>query len=370
MHQIIIASIILFLGQIAYSFETEAKYAVLMDYDTKTILFDKAAETRMAPASMSKVMTAYIAFEYLKSDQITLDEKVLVSENAWKMGGTRMFIPLNSLVSYENLIKGLIIQSGNDAAVAIAENLAGSEAEFAEKMNETAHKLGMTNTNFTNASGWPDKNNYSSMKDLAILAYHTIKDFPEYYHYYAQTEFTFNNIKQGNRNGLLYRNMGADGLKTGHSDESGYGVVTSIKRNGRRLISVVNGLKSNKERTNQVEKLMNYGITNFVNIKIADAGQPLEKILVNNGKQKDIELVSPEDIILTVKRSESRGIKTKFHYFAPATAPIEEGANLGEILIEGPSSLVRRSYPLVAKTKVDKANFMDRIQSNFLKIFN
>ncbi len=367
MQKFILVSLLLLLSNFSYGFETGAKYAILMDYDTKTILFEKEANTQMAPSSMSKMMTAYIAFESLKSGQVKLDDVFPISERAWKMGGTRMFIPLNAQVKFEDLLKGLVIQSGNDAAVAIAEILMGSEEEFAEYMNKTAQKLGMNNSNFTNASGWPDENNYSCAYDLAILSYHTIKDFPEYYHYYAMQEYTFNNITQGNRNGLLYRNMGADGLKTGHTDEGGYGLAASVKRGNRRLIAVVNGLKSNKDRTTEAEKIMNYGMMNFSNIKLADAGQILEIIQVGDGSAREIELVSPEDFIVILPKSEAKTIKTNLHYKTPVMAPIKAGDQLGEMIVETKDGT--RNYPLVAKNAVDKAGFIDRIKNNVSNIF-
>ena len=368
MQKFILISILLCLNNIAVAFETQAKYAVLMDYDTKTILFEKEAYVRMSPASMSKMMTAYIAFEYLKSGQVKLNDIFLTSENAWKMGGTRMFIPLGAKVSFEDLLKGLIIHSGNDAAVSIAENLMGSEEEFAKAMNETAKSLGMNNTHFTNASGWPDKDAYSCAYDLALLAYHTIKDFPEYYHYYAQTEFTFNNIKQGNRNGLLYRDIGADGLKTGHSEDSGYGLAASVKYNNGRLIAVVNGLDSHKIRTNEIEKLVRYGIMNFTKVKISDVGQVIETVPVAGGKSREVDLITPEDLMIMVPKSESRNLQTIIKYNSPAVAPIKAGSKLGELIIES-SSIKDMSYPLVAKRSVEKASFIDRIKNNISSFF-
>ena len=368
MLKFILTSAILLVSQFSFSFETQAKYAILMDYNTKTILFEKEAYTHMAPSSMSKMMTAYIAFEHLKNGQVKLDDLFSISEKALRMGGTRMYIPLNSQVSFEDLVKGLVIQSGNDAAVAIAEILMGSEEAFATKMNETAKKLGMTHTNFTNASGWPDENNYSCAHDLAILALHTIKDFPEYYHYYGQTEFTFNKIKQGNRNGLLYRNMGADGLKTGHADEAGFGLTASTKRGDRRLIAVVNGLKSNKERTAVTEMLVNYGMMHFTNTIAISKDYAVEKIKVSDGNLKEINLVSPETIILTIPKSYEKHIKTKVHYHSPVMAPIEAGATLGELIVELPSG--NQSYPLVAEGEVKQASFFERINANLSGLFD
>ena len=369
MLKILLTSLILLFCHTSLAFETKATNAILMDYDTKTILFEKEAHTKMAPSSMSKMMTAYIAFEYLKSGEVKFTDKFSISEKAWRMEGTRMYIPLNTTVSFEDLIKGLVIQSGNDAAVAISEILMGNEDSFAEKMNETAKKLGMNNSNFTNASGLPSDNNYSCAYDLAILADRTIRDFPEYYHYYSQVEFTFNEIKQGNRNGLLYRNIGVDGLKTGHADKAGYGLTSSAKKGNRRLIAVVNGLKSNKERTIESEMLLNYGMMNFTNVTIANKNQVLDKIQVSDGTVRDVELTSAEDIIFTIPKGEAKQIKTKLHYQTPALAPIAKNSILGQLLVEG-LSLGNKSYPLVAASSVEKANFFGRIQENFRKLFD
>jgi len=368
MLKLIFTSIILLISQISFGFETKAKYAILIDYNTKALLFEKEAHTHMAPSSMSKMMTAYIAFEHLKSGQVKLEDMFPISEKAWKMGGTRMFIPLNAQVSFEDLLKGLVIQSGNDSAVAIAEILMGSEAEFANKMNETAKKLGMNNTNFTNATGWPEENNYSCAYDLALLAIHTIADYPEYYKYYSQTEFEYNKIKQGNRNGLLYRNIGADGLKTGHADDAGYGLTASTKRGERRLIAVVNGLKSNKERTIETEALINYGMMNFVNIPILNTEHVVEKIKVSDGRAKEVGLVTPENIILTLPKSEAKHLKIKIHYQHPVVAPITANTVLGELTVETSSG--NKSYPLVAAHNVEQANMFQRMQSNFSGIFD
>lgn len=368
MQKFILTSFFILISSIACAFETDAKYAVLMDYDTKTVLFEKEAHAHMAPSSMSKMMTAYIAFEKLKSGQVKLSDVFPTSEKSWRMGGTRMFIPLNAEVQFEDLLKGLIIQSGNDAAVSIAEILAGSEEEFTDIMNETAEKLGMKDTHFTNASGWPDENNYSSAYDLALLSYHTIKDYPEYYHYYSQIEYTYNDIKQGNRNGLLYRNMGADGLKTGHADEAGYGVAASVKRGDRRLIAVVNGLKSNKDRTTAAEQIMNYGMMSFSNINIAQKNQVIDKIKVANGKLKEIELVALENITIVLPKNESRNLKTMVHYNVPAVAPLKAGDILGELIVET-KQYGNVTYPLAAKESVEKAGFFDRVKKNLESFF-
>lgn len=368
MQKFILVSIILLLSKITLAFETEAKYAILMDYDTKTILVDKDAYVHMAPSSMSKMMTAYIAFETLKSGQIKLSDTYRISEKAWKMGGTRMFIPLYAQVSFEDLLKGLIIQSGNDAAVAIAEILMGTEDEFANYMNQTAKKLGMENSNFTNASGWPDEYNYSCVYDLALLAYHTIKDYPEYYHYYGEKSFTYNGITQGNRNGILYKDMGADGLKTGHADEAGFGVAASVKKDDRRLIAVVNGLKSNKARTLAAEQILNYGMMNFTNVKLANANQVMAKIEVDNGKEEEVELITPNDVIIVLARSEAKNVSSFNDCPEEIDAPLAAGSHICNLRVETSRHGVI-DFPLVAKNSVKEANLFDKIKHKIKDIF-
>lgn len=362
-------SLYLFVSSIASAFETKAQYAILIDHDTQYVLFEKQAHEQMAPSSMSKMMTTYIAFEALRDGQVKLEDMYPISEKAWRMEGTRMFIPLNAQVSFEDLLKGLIIQSGNDAAVAIAEILAGNEEEFAAKMNETAKKLGMNESHFTNASGLPAEDNYSTPYDLAILAIHTINDFPQYYPYYAQTEFTYNNIKQGNRNGLLYRNIGADGLKTGHADEAGFGLTASVKKGNRRLIAVVNGLKTNKERTIETEALINYGLANFANVNVAEKGHVFDKVRVSGGEVKEVEMIAPENIVLVTSKKNIKQIKAKINYKAPIMAPLKAGDVIGELIVEIPNSEAMK-FPLISKTSVEKAGLWGRVQSNLSEMFN
>lgn len=353
----------------ANAFETNATYAILMDYDTKTVLFEKEAHTKMAPSSMSKMMTAYIAFESLRSGQVKLTDEFYISEKAWKAEGTRMFIPLNTKVSFEDLLRGLIIDSGNDAAIAIAEALMGSEDEFASLMNDTAKKLGMNESNFLNATGLPLENNYSTCYDLALLSYHTIKDFPEYYPYYAEKEFTYNGIKQGNRNGLLYKDMGADGLKTGHAADAGYGLAASAKRDGRRVIGVVNGLKSNKERTIAMEQLVTFGFMNFKKVIVAEEGQIIEKIPVVNGNKRELELVAKSEISIIVPKMQSKNIKTTISYNSPVNAPILVGDKLGVLEVENLTTQQSLVFDLVAKESIEKADFFGRIKNKLSEFF-
>jgi serine-type D-Ala-D-Ala carboxypeptidase (penicillin-binding protein 5/6) len=224
--------------------ETVAREAYIIDAETGQVLFEKNADQKMPTSSMSKTMTMYMVFEALKNGKLTLDQELPVSETAWRMQGSKMFVPLGQMVKVEDLIRGVIVQSGNDATIVLAEGLAGSEGEFAAAMNRKAKELGMINSNFMNASGWPDENHYSTCHDLAILAIALIRDFPDYYKYYAEKEFTYNNIKQGNRNPLLYKNIGADGIKTGHTESAGYGLMASGVRDGRRVVMVLNGMAS------------------------------------------------------------------------------------------------------------------------------
>lgn len=368
MQKFILISFVLLWNQLAFSFETQANQAILMDYNTKEILFEKEAYTHMPPSSMSKMMTAYVVFEALKAKQVTLEDKFRTSEKSWRTGGTRMFIPLNAEVKLEDLLKGLIIHSGNDAAVAIAEMIGGSEEEFVSLMNETAEKLGMNETHFANATGLPDENNYSTAYDLAILAARTISDFPEYFPYYAETNFTYNNIEQGSKNGLLYRNIGADGLKTGYTDKAGFGLTGTVKKGNRRLIVVVNGLKSNSARTNEAEAILNYGLANFTNVTIANKNQIIETIKVSNGDKKTIELIAANDIAYTIAKKDLKLIKAKIRYNSPAIAPIKEGETLGHIIVE--TNKETKTYPLIAKNSIQKSSFIGRIGDNLSSIFD
>jgi D-alanyl-D-alanine carboxypeptidase (penicillin-binding protein 5/6) len=250
--------------------ETTAKQAIIVDATTGDVLFNKDSDVKMPTTSMSKVMTMYLVFDALKKKKLELDNAAIISPTARKQEGSRMFVNEGETVKVEDLVRGVIIQSGNDAAVALAEAVAGSESTFAGLMNAKAKELGMTNSNFVNATGLPDPNHYSTAKDLATLAQALIRDFPEYYHYYSETEFTYNKIKQGNRNPLLYRNMGVDGMKTGHTEDAGYGLIASALRDGRRVISVANGLKTMQERADESAKMIEwayreYGVYNFVN---------------------------------------------------------------------------------------------------------
>jgi len=348
----------------AISLDTKAKYAILLDIDTKEVLFEKNSHDKMAPSSMSKMMTAYVIFDYLSKGKIHLQDKFTHSENAWRKEGSRMFIPLGSQVTVEELLKGLIIQSGNDAAVSLAEAAAGTEEDFANVMKEYAIKLGLTDTNFINATGLPDNNHYTSANDLAIIAMRTIIDFPDYYKYYSQIDYLYNNIKQYNRNTLLYNYQGADGLKTGHTDEAGYGVTFSATKNGRRLVGVINGLESVKQRSIESAQLLNYGFMNFHNITIARKDRTIREIDIVYGKDTKVAGVSESDLVLTLPNTKGDNVKIKVDYNTPIVAPIAKGANIGKIIVTESDTNKQLIYPLVAARSVQKANLLQRMMQN------
>ena len=355
------------IGQ-AYALETTARNVVLMDYDTGQILFAKDHQKMVPPASMSKLMTIYIIFSKLKDGSLSLDDTFTVSENAWRKGGaasggSTMFLNIGENVRVEDLIKGIIIQSGNDACIVAAENLAGSEEDFAVEMNKMARKIGLKNSSFANSTGLPDPNHRMSVEDLAILARHIIKEFPGYYYLFSQKTFTHNNITQGNRNPLLYSMPGADGLKTGHTEEAGFSLTASVKRGDRRLIEVMTGTKSNKERSEESGKIMNYGFREFDNYDVLEQGQKVADIPVWFGEQKEVGLVVAENLKLTMKRNKAADVKMTAVYDKPVKAPIKKGDKLGVVRIEIPGQ-PNLEVPLLADGDVAKLGFFGKISEN------
>ena len=264
--------------------ETLGKQAILIDATTGTILFSKNPDERMTPSSMSKIMTIYKLFERLKDGELSLTDKFSVSEKAWRKQGSKMFVAVNSRVTIEDLIRGIIVQSGNDATIVVAEGLSGSEGAFADEMNETAKQLNMTNSNFINASGWPDPDHETTARDLAKLTVATVKNFPDLYRYYGEKTFTYNGIKQGNRNPAIYRNIGADGLKTGHTEAGGYGLTVSAIRKNRRLILVINGLPTKKSRAVESERILDWGFREFNNYALFKAGETVTEAQIWMGE--------------------------------------------------------------------------------------
>ncbi len=352
----------------ANAFETKAKNAILMDFETGKYIYTKNHQDMIPPASMSKLMTIYVLLSKIKEGEISLDDTFRVSENAWRKGGaasggSTMFLKIGQEVKVEDLIKGIIIQSGNDACITVAENLAGSEEEFASLLNETAQKIGLKNANFENSTGLPHPDHKISVEDLAILARHIIKDFPDYYHFFKQKEFTFNGIKQGNRNPLLYSLKGADGLKTGHTDEAGFCLTGSVERGNRRLIEVVTGLSSNKERSEETESLMTWGFATFDNYTFFNKNQIITEVPVWYGMQKSVQAVVPDTITLTIKKSKKHKYSSTATYNTPLTAPIKKGDKIGELFIKYGDKTIEK-IPLVSKEDVAKMGAFSRFIEN------
>ena len=339
---------------------TLARHAFMVDPQTSAVLLFKDAEQPMPPSSMSKMMTIYIIFEELASGRLKLDSRFRVSERARAMGGSRMFLELGSEVSVEDLIKGIIILSGNDACVVIAEGLAGSEDSFAERMTRRARELGMTKTVFKNASGWPAEGQYTTARDLAVLAWRTIDDYPKYYHYYSETNWTYNNIKQENRNRLLKITPGTDGLKTGHTEEGGYGQTTSAVRDGRRLILVVNGLGSMAERAQETARLMEWGFRESTNATIFRAGDTVVEAPVWLGAQDKVPLVVAKPVLITMPAGQAASPRVVARYDGPLPAPLVKGTKVGTAAVTLPDGRVIE-YPLEVGADVARMGVFGRV---------
>lgn len=346
------------------SIETAAKQAILIDDTTGTVLFNKNADERMFPASMSKLMTLYIVFDHLKSGSLSLETAFRVSEKAWRMGGSKMFVEVNSRVAVNELLRGVIVQSGNDACIVLAEGIAGSEEAFAQMMNEYAEKLGMHHSHFVNATGWPNPDHVSTAHDLALLSHHIIHDFPQYYSLFDEKTYTYNGIKQGNRNPLLYTYSGADGLKTGHTEVSGYGLTASAKRDGRRLIVVVNGLADVNERAREGERLLDYGFREFANYHLFKAGDIVENVEVWLGDEPTVPVKVDEDVTLTLARKEREGLKVTVQAPGPVPAPVTKGTEVAKLVIEVPDK-PPVEHPLLASEDVGKLSSLGRIGAAF-----
>jgi len=355
----LIAAAFLVSASPAGALETLGKQVILLDANTGTVLFQKNADERMPPSSMSKIMTVYKLFEALKDGGLSLSDTFPVSEKAWRKGGSKMFVRVNSRVKVEDLIRGIIVQSGNDATIVVAEGLAGSEGAFAEDLNETAKALGMKASNFMNASGWPDEEHYTSARDLATLALATIKNFPEYYHYYKEKTFTYNGIKQGNRNPTLYRKLGSDGLKTGHTQAAGYGLATSAVRNGRRLVLVINGLPSSKARAVESERILDWGFRVYDNYPLFKAGEAVTEAQVWMGEQGRVPLLIQNDLTLTLPKKARRNMKVSVVFEQPVPAPIKKGDQLATLKISVPDQ-PDREIPLFSGADINRLGLLSR----------
>jgi D-alanyl-D-alanine carboxypeptidase (penicillin-binding protein 5/6) len=339
--------------------ELGANSYILMDFNSKTVMVESNPDMHVEPASITKVMTSYVVFTELAAGNITLQEPVTVSETAWRTGGSRMFIEPGMDVTVEQLIKGMVIQSGNDASVALAEHLAGTEAAFADLMNHYAEQMGMTNSHFVNATGLPHEDHYTSARDVALLSIALIEEFPGYYRWYSEKEYNFNNIRQHNRNNLLWRDPAVDGLKTGHTEAAGYCLAASAKRDGMRLISVVLGSGSESSRVSESQSLLNYGFRFFETVQLYKAGQELAQGRVWKGQQEQISLGIRDELFVTIPRGRYEELDAQVEMRPELIAPISEGEEVGQISIrlEGEEVAGRG---LVALDAVEEAGFFGR----------
>jgi len=344
----------------AAGIDTQAAHALIVEVETGAVLLDKGADDRMPPASMGKLMTAYVVFGMLKDGKAKLDDELPVSENAWRTGGSKMFVPLGEHVKIADLIRGMIIQSGNDACVVLAEGLAGSVEAFVDLMNQKAKEIGLKDSHFANVDGLPDPNEWMTARDLATLATRTIKDFPEYYKIYGEMDFTFNNIKQGNRNPLLYKNVGADGLKTGHTDEAGFCLTASVLRGDRRIVMVLGGLPTMKARAEESERLIDWAFREYNDYRLFSSGDKVDEAPVWLGADARVPLTVAKDLVVTLPRRARTGMKVTVQYDSPLPAPITKGETVGKIVITAPGTAPIEA-PLTAAADVPRMNAVGRI---------
>ena len=357
------------------AFDVKARTAILQDYLSGEILFEKDADKSIYPASMTKIMTAIIAFDLIKNGDLNLDEKFLVSENAWRLssaGYSSMFIMVGDEVSVENLLRGIIVASGNDACVSLAEGIAGTEDEFAVMMTAKAKEIGMNNTNFANSSGINNTENVSTVRDIMLMSRYLIKEFPEEYKYFAEKEFTWDRtggdpITQGNRNPLLYKSLGADGIKTGYLAVEKYSLASSVERNGRRLIAVGSGFNTKNDRSRESAKLLTWGLTNFDLVEITKANTPIEDIDVWLGKKDTVKTYIKNDIYKTIPKAKKKLLKVSLNYNGPIQAPIKKDDILGQLKLIFDGELIEE-YDLLAYENVKKLNVFSRLMKsiNFL----
>jgi len=343
--------------------KVDIKTAILVDYDSSEIIYETEPDMSIYPASMTKIMTSIIVFDLLKNNKLSLDDKFIISEKAWRLsqsGYSSMFLMINDEVSVENLLKGIIIASGNDACIAIAEGIAGTEENFADIMNEKASEIGMTNTNFANSSGINDPDNYSTVRDIAMMSQYLIKNHPEYYEWFKETEFNWDRtggdtITQGNRNPLLYKRVGVDGIKTGYLAVEKYSLASSMKRDQRRLIAVASGFQTKNARSSGSLKILSWGFRNTDTFQISKKNETIFPIKSWLGKKNNIDGTTKEDIFLTLKKKEARNLKVFLKYNGPVKAPVEKNQKIGQIEVFVKDELVK-NVPVYASEKVDKVN--------------
>jgi len=332
----------------------------MVDFDTGAIRLNKQADERMPPASMSKLMTMYVVFEQLKLGRLRMDQALPVSDAAWRMGGSKMFLERNTTATVEELTRGVIVQSGNDACIVFAEAIAGSERAFADMMNVMGREIGLTSSNFRNSTGWPDPEHRMTASDLASLARRIIVDHPESYRFYSERSFRWNNITQENRNPLLGRVAGADGLKTGHTDEAGFGLTASVKRGERRLILVVGGLPTMRTRGDEAERLIEWGFREFDNVVLFRAADTIEDVPVHLGERRTVPLIGGREVVATVPRGWRDTLQARIRYDAPVSAPVVKGQELGRLEVSG-RGVPPMSLPLYAGADVERLGMISRI---------
>ena len=353
--------IFLLLTRQSFAIESIAKTALVIDLSTNEILLEKNSTEKTYPSSMTKMMTALVAFEKIKDGSLSLDQEFLISKKAWKMGGSKMFIEVDKRVSVYDLLLGVVVQSGNDASIAIAEGISGSEEIFAIEMNNLGKKIGLTGSNFTNSSGWPDDNHYTTAEDLAKVAQYTIENHYELYQMYKISDFTYNGIKQDNRNPLLYTFEGADGFKTGYTDAAGYGLVGSAERGDRRLIVVLNGLESSKSRAQESLRLMDWGFNNFQLVDFYKKNEVIQEIDTWLGKEDKVDLVALEDISVSIPKAQLSSAKVTVLVEEPIATPIKIGDQIAKLQISFADKQV--DFPLYSGEDIDQKNFFSRIFS-------
>ena len=360
-------TIFLYLNLIAFAVANpniQARTGILMDYDSEEILFELDPEAKIYPASMTKIMTSIIAFDLLKKNKLSLDDLFTVSENAWRLsqsGFSSMFIMINDQVSVENLLKGIIIASGNDACVALAEGIAGSEENFAEMMNEKAMEIGMTSTNFTNSSGINDPDNISTVRDIAIMSKYLIKNYPKYYELFKEKNFTWDRtggdpIKQGNRNPLLYKNVGVDGVKTGYLAVEKYSLASSMKKKDRRLIAVVSGFATKNLRSSESLKLLNWGYRNTNTFEVSKSNETIFELQTWLGDKDKIKVTTNEDYYITINKKNIRNLEVALKYDGPIVAPIQKGEEIASLIVSSKGEIIKE-LPLYAAENLKKVNF-------------
>ena len=353
--------VFLLLTRQSFAIESIAKTALVIDLSTNEILLEKNSTEKTYPSSMTKMMTALVAFEKIKDGSLSLDQEFLISKKAWKMGGSKMFIEVDKRVSVYDLLLGVVVQSGNDASIAIAEGISGSEEIFAVEMNNLGKKIGLTGTNFTNSSGWPDENHYTTAEDLAKVAQYTIDNHYELYQMYKISDFTYNGIKQDNRNPLLYTFEGSDGFKTGYTKDAGYGLVGSAERGDRRLILVLNGLESSKSRAQESLRLMDWGFNNFQLVDFYKKNEVIQEVDTWLGKEDKVDLVALEDISVSIPKAQLSSAKVTVLVEEPIATPIKIGDQIAKLQISFADKQV--DFPLYSGEDIDQKNFFSRIFS-------